>query len=82
MAGSQFFTTNLIVMKKNSTIRTKGDKILEEMSSIQANFGTGSSRDVGSIKERNKILCEKWRELKRIDPERAELIKPQNPYVK
>lgn len=64
------------------TRKEKGDKILEEMASIQANFGTGSSKDLKTKREKNKKICELWRELSKFDPERAEIIKPQNPYVK
>lgn len=52
------------------------------MASIQANFGTGSSKDLKTKREKNKKICELWRELSKFDPERAEIIKPQNPYVK
>lgn len=64
------------------TKRERGDKVLEKMASVQANFGTKSKLDVGTDRQRKAKLCELWRKLQKIDPERAEIIKPQNPYVK
>ena len=62
--------------------RKEGDRILEEMSSVNANFGTGSRLDLRTKEAKNKRLCDLWRELKEIDSERADRVKPQNPYVK
>lgn len=62
--------------------RKRGDVILEKMNRVVSNQGTGSYFDVGSKSEMRKEIVRLWRELKEIDPERAEIVKPQNPYVK
>lgn len=66
----------------------KADKILHKMCAIQ-NYGTGkpdcfSKKEWESVttkEEMKKKVCELWRQLKEVDPERADRVKPQNPYV-
>lgn len=62
--------------------RKAGDIILARMNSAVSNQGTGSILDVGSKSDLRKRICELWRELNEVDPERAAIVKPQNPYVK
>ena len=58
------------------------------MSAIQ-NYGTGKPscftkaewEEVTTKKEMQKKVCDLWRELNEFDPERASVIKPQNPHV-
>lgn len=70
-------------------IREKGDLILRKMNAI-IQFGTGKPEffpkkdweSVTNTTEMKQMQVTLWKELKEIDPMRAELIKPQNPYVK
>jgi len=70
-------------------IRRDGDLILRKMNAYQ-NFGTGrpeyiSKKDWESVTtkaEMKSMQVKLWRELDKIDPPRASIVKPQNPYIK
>ena len=70
-------------------IRRDGDLILRKMNAYQ-NFGTGrpeyiSKKDWESVTtkvEMKSMQVRLWRELDKIDPPRAAIVKPQNPYTK
>lgn len=64
------------------TTREKSDAILMKMRTLESNFGTGTEFDLGTKEEKRKAIVALWREMKEVDPKRADLIKPQNPYVK
>tara|TARA_Y100000361_G_C11089652_1_gene305731 strand:- start:71 stop:304 length:234 start_codon:yes stop_codon:yes gene_type:complete len=69
-------------------IRAKGDLILQKMSAFQ-NYGTGrpsyiTKKEWESVTTKAQMkskIVELWKELQKIDPMRAEKIKPQNPFV-
>ena len=71
-------------------IRERGDRILHKMSAVQNNYGTGKPdcftksewEAVTTKKDAEKKVCDLWRELNEIDPERASIVKPQNPHVR
>ncbi len=74
--------------KGQQIIRDKGDLILRKMNAI-INYGTGRPiffpkkdwESVTSKAEMKSMQVALWKEMKEIDPMRAELIKPQNPFV-
>ena len=75
--------------KGQQAIRDKGDFILQKMNAI-IQFGTGRPEyfpktdweSVTNKTEMKQMQVALWNELKTVDPMRAELVKPQNPYVK
>ncbi len=75
--------------KSEEKIRLKGDLILRKINAI-INYGTGkpdyfprSSWDsVTNKTEMKQMQVALWKELREIDPTRAELVKLQNPYTK
>jgi hypothetical protein len=76
-------------LEKTKEIINQVDLLLRQMNAY-LNFGTGCPdfiekkdwESVTSDTERKRKQIELWRKIKEIDPERAEIIKPQNPYVK
>lgn len=70
-------------------IRERGDRILHKMAAVQ-NYGTGKPscftkaewEAITTKREADKKVCDLWREMNEFDPERAQLIKPQNPYTR
>ena len=74
--------------KGQQIIRDKGDLILRRMNAI-IQYGTGRPsffpkeawESVTNKAEMKSMQVALWKELKVIDPMRAELIKPQNPFV-
>ena len=69
--------------------RRDGDLILRKMNAYQ-NFGTGrpeyiSKKDWESVTtkaEMKSMQVKLWRELDKIDPPRASIVKPQNPFIR
>ena len=70
-------------------IRVEGDIILRKMTAI-VNFNTGRPNffdkkeweGVVSTRQMRECQVRLWNQLNDIDPLRAAIVKPQNPYVK
>ena len=70
-------------------IKAAGDLILRKMNAF-INYGTGRpdyipKKEWESVTTRAEMKQKQvalWKELQKVDPMRAEKVKPQNPYVK